>query len=79
MGEVGQGLVVPSLPRLGLIDVSVADQLRTVLVIGMIGFIESIVGAKMYAARHNYDVSPNRELVACKRFLLYLSLLCTQY
>lgn len=30
----------------------------------MIGFVESIAGAKTVAARHNVDVSPNRELVA---------------
>ncbi len=38
--------------------------MQPALVVGMLGFIESIIVAKYYAARHNYGVSPNRELVA---------------
>ena len=30
----------------------------------MIGFVETIVAAKIYANRYNYAISPNRELVA---------------
>lgn len=34
------------------------------IVICIIGFVESIVTSKIYATRHNYSISPNRELVA---------------
>lgn len=34
------------------------------VLISVIGFVESIAGAKIYAAKHDYIVSPNRELVA---------------
>ncbi|KAI8840684.1 sulfate transporter family-domain-containing protein [Chytriomyces cf. hyalinus JEL632] len=34
------------------------------ILISVIGFVESIVIAKTYATKHNYSVSPNRELVA---------------
>jgi MFS superfamily sulfate permease-like transporter len=29
-----------------------------------VGFVESIVAVKIYASKHNYSISPNRELVA---------------
>ena len=61
---MGSGFTAPSLPRVASLDLSVADVAQTTLVIGMIGFVESIAGAKSVAARHNVDVSPNRELVA---------------
>ncbi len=32
--------------------------------IGVLGFVESIVVAKLYANKYGYMVSPNRELVA---------------
>ena len=32
--------------------------------ISVIGFVESIVIAKIYSSKHNYSVSANRELVA---------------
>lgn len=34
------------------------------VLISIIGFVESIAVAKLYAAKHDYVVSPNRELVA---------------
>jgi MFS superfamily sulfate permease-like transporter len=34
------------------------------ILISVIGFVESIAVAKKYAAKHRYNVSPNRELVA---------------
>lgn len=60
LGKVGTGFVMPSVPRIGSIAVDVAEQFRTVLVLGMLGFIESIVASKLYASKHNYDVSPVR-------------------
>jgi hypothetical protein len=38
------------------------------LTIAVIGFIESIIVAKLYANKNNYYVSPNRELVAVGKF-----------
>lgn len=38
--------------------------LLSAVLISVIGFVESIVVAKTYAAKHRYGVSPNRELVA---------------
>jgi MFS superfamily sulfate permease-like transporter len=32
--------------------------------VSIIGFIEHIVIAKLYASKYNYQISPNRELVA---------------
>ena len=32
-------------------------------IILLVGFVESIVGAKKYATKHGYEVSANRELV----------------
>jgi len=34
------------------------------VIISIIGFVEAIISAKIYAKKHNYQVSPNRELVA---------------
>jgi MFS superfamily sulfate permease-like transporter len=38
------------------------------ITIAVIGFIESIIVAKLYANKNNYYVSPNRELVAVGTF-----------
>ncbi|KAJ3271060.1 Solute carrier 26 [Terramyces sp. JEL0728] len=38
--------------------------LLSAILIAVIGFVESIAVAKTYASKHNYTVSPNRELVA---------------
>lgn len=34
------------------------------IVIGVLGFVESIIVAKLYANKYGYIISPNRELVA---------------
>jgi high affinity sulfate transporter 1 len=64
LGHVGSGFVAPSLPDIAALDVDVAELVRTILVIGMIGFVESIVAAKVSANKNGYSVSANRELVA---------------
>src|SRR5918999_25249 len=40
------------------------DMLPTALAITMLGFVESIAIAKVFAQRHRYTINPNRELVA---------------
>jgi high affinity sulfate transporter 1 len=64
LGNVGTGFAVPSLPPIAALDVDVAELVRTILVIAMIGFVESIVAAKVSANKNGYSVSANRELVA---------------
>jgi len=40
------------------------DMMPTALAITMLGFVESIAIAKVFAQRHRYTIKPNRELVA---------------
>jgi MFS superfamily sulfate permease-like transporter len=42
----------------------VTEYLDSSIIIAIIGFVESSVVAKIYATKHNYFVSPNRELIA---------------
>ena len=61
------GSIPDSLPAFGLPSISgglVGDLAVTALVITMVGFMESIAVAKVYARRHRYEVEPNQELVA---------------
>ena len=61
------GEIPGRLPSLGVPSAD-ADQLGqlvpTALAITMLGFVESIAIAKVFAQRHRYTVKPNRELVA---------------
>jgi SulP family sulfate permease len=60
------GDIPGSLPAFGLPEMSgslIGDLATTALVITMVGFMESIAVAKVYARRHRYEVEPNRELV----------------
>lgn len=60
VGEIPQGLPALTLPtELGL----VGTLLPAALVITMVGFMESIAVAKVYARRNRYDLDSNRELV----------------
>jgi sulfate permease, SulP family len=62
VGGVPGGLPTPSLP---VFDPSaMLDLLPVALTIAVVGFMESIAVAKVYAARHRYPVNPDRELVA---------------
>jgi SulP family sulfate permease len=61
VGSVPSGLPAPSLPPL---DWGMAQQLApSALAIGLVGFMESIAVAKVYASRHRYEVDANQELV----------------
>jgi SulP family sulfate permease len=60
------GDIPDSLPAFGLPDFSgslVADLAAAALVITLVGFMESIAVAKVYARRHRYDVDANSELI----------------
>lgn len=62
VGDIPDSLPMFAVPD---IDLGVAGQLiTTALAITMVGFMESIAVAKVYARRHAYDVDPNRELIA---------------
>jgi len=60
LGSISSQFWVPSLPSFTWRLPDFTDS----LVICIIGFVETIVAAKIYAKKHNYPVSPNRELVA---------------
>jgi sulfate permease, SulP family len=62
VGEVPGGLPLPTVPALDLS--AVAALLPVALAIALVGFMESIAVAKVYAARHRYPVDPNQELLA---------------
>ncbi len=66
-GVATVGEIPDSLPSFGLPDAGdglIGDLAVTALVITMVGFMESIAVAKVYARRHRYDVDANSELVA---------------
>lgn len=61
------GDIPDTLPAFGLptFDGSLIGNLAmTALVITIVGFMESIAVAKIFARRHRYDIVPNKELVA---------------
>lgn len=60
------GDIPDALPAFGLPDLGgslLADLAPTALVITLVGFMESIAVAKVYARRHRYEVDPNSELI----------------
>lgn len=60
------GDIPDSLPAFGLPDIDgslVGSLVSTAFVITLVGFMESIAVAKVYARRHRYEVEPNKELV----------------
>jgi sulfate permease, SulP family len=62
VGEVPGGLPLPTWP--GLDPAAIQGLLPVALAIALVGFMESIAVAKVYATKHRYDVDPNQELVA---------------
>ncbi len=68
VGEIPGGLPAPVVPGGGILshlDLSAALALGPVaLTIALVGFMESIAVAKVYATRYRYPVDANRELVA---------------
>jgi high affinity sulfate transporter 1 len=60
------GAIDSGLPSVGLPDASASDYLDLAagaVGIALVGFAEGLGAAKTYAARHHYEVDPNRELV----------------
>ncbi|KAI8366376.1 sulfate transporter family-domain-containing protein [Choanephora cucurbitarum] len=57
------GIPIPSIPSFPPAK-HMKDLLISSAMISVIGFVESIVIAKIYSSKHNYSVSANRELVA---------------
>ena len=62
VGDIPGRLPSIGVPTTGLDHLG--DMLPTALAITMLGFVESIAIAKVFAQRHRYTVNPNRELVA---------------
>lgn len=75
VGEIPSGLPVPSLPWAGLgsgprtgpesgLGADTMALLPTALAISLVGFMESIAVAKVYATRNRYDLDADQELRA---------------
>jgi SulP family sulfate permease len=62
VGEIPRGLPSFSVPRTELGQIEAL--LPTAIAITMLGFVESIAIAKVFAHRHGYKIRPNQELVA---------------
>eukprot|EP01119_Soliformovum_irregulare_P015074 TRINITY_DN4198_c0_g1_i1.p1 TRINITY_DN4198_c0_g1~~TRINITY_DN4198_c0_g1_i1.p1 ORF type:complete len:689 (-),score=174.37 TRINITY_DN4198_c0_g1_i1:43-2109(-) len=62
LGTFSGGLPIPQIPEFDLNDMSLLFQ--PAIIISIVGFVESIIVARVYATKHNYSVSANRELVA---------------
>lgn len=62
VGDVPGGLPVPTMPAISI------DNIRalfpTALAITLVGYMESIAVAKVYASKHRYPLEANRELIA---------------
>lgn len=56
------GLPTPAFPNISPDRIS--SLLQPALVISIVGFVEANIGAKLFATKHGYSVSSNRELVA---------------
>jgi len=61
VGEVPQGLPMPSLPNFDL--GAVAGLIPIAVTISLVGFMESIAVAKNFAAKNRYEVDANQELI----------------
>jgi len=61
VGSVPGGLPAPSLPPLG--GETLWALAPSALAIGLVGFMESIAVAKVYAGRHRYEIDANQELI----------------
>jgi SulP family sulfate permease len=60
------GPIKRGLPSVGLPDVKAKDYLQLAgsgIGVALVGFAEGLGAAKTYAARHNYDIDVNRELM----------------
>ena len=61
VGDVPSGLPTPSLPAFS--QESLSALVPVAFTIGLVGFMESIAVAKVYASKHGYEVDANRELM----------------
>lgn len=65
LGKLKNGFIKPSAPAASLISKKGGEMLLyDTLILCIIGFMEHIVTCRIYASRHQYSVSSNRELVA---------------
>ena len=65
LGKLSSGFERPQVPALSLMSSGTGESIfGAAILVSVIGFIEHIVIAKLYAAKYNYPISPNRELVA---------------
>lgn len=62
VGDVPDSLPMFSVP--GLDGSLIGQLLPTALVITLVGFMESIAVAKIYARRNSYEIDPNQELIS---------------
>ncbi|HKY74654.1 MAG TPA: sulfate permease, partial [Acidimicrobiia bacterium] len=62
VGQISGSLPTIGVPTVGLEHLSAL--VPTALAITMLGFVESIAISKIFAQRHRYKISPDRELVA---------------
>lgn len=61
VSEVPRGLPLPAIPDIGLADLKALTP--TALAIALVGFMESIAVAKVYASKNRYEVDANQELI----------------
>eukprot|EP01120_Amphizonella_sp_Union-15-10_P010865 TRINITY_DN4503_c0_g1_i1.p1 TRINITY_DN4503_c0_g1~~TRINITY_DN4503_c0_g1_i1.p1 ORF type:complete len:652 (-),score=114.26 TRINITY_DN4503_c0_g1_i1:35-1990(-) len=63
LGNISQSFPVPTFPH--VIDHDfLTEFVSPSIIIGIIGFVESIVVAKLYSTKHHYSISANRELIS---------------
>jgi MFS superfamily sulfate permease-like transporter len=65
LGDVDSKMDPPRVPSFSIIlSDTTGFYLNSAILVVVVGFIEHVVVAKVYADKHNYLVSPNREFVA---------------
>ena len=61
VGSVPEGLPAPTVPSLAMADLQALWP--TAMAIALVGFMESIAVAKVYASKNRYEVDSNQELI----------------
>ena len=64
VGDVPRGLPLPLLPDLDLVTAHAATIAIAALALVLIGFSQTAGDARVFAARHQYDIDVNQESVA---------------
>jgi SulP family sulfate permease len=62
VGDIPDGLPIPTIPGFTLADVT--DLLPDAAALALIAFAESVAGARAFAAKHKYEVDADQELIA---------------